>query len=104
MERRHRVFDNGTLTISKIVRKDAGSYACSATNRQGSSATQSGELKVIGECLAMIHFAAMLPHAALIIIINERPAAITPVVDLEHGFPGRTVSPCREISCHNNII
>lgn len=52
MERRHAVFANGTLVISKVVRKDAGTYACTAVNRGGNSATQSGQLKVIGKKFA----------------------------------------------------
>lgn len=51
MERRHQVLDNGTLIINKVIRKDGGMYACSATNRQGNSATQSGQLNVIGKPL-----------------------------------------------------
>ena len=49
LERRHHIFENGTLSINKVIRKDAGLYACTATNRQGQSATQSGQLKVIGK-------------------------------------------------------
>ena len=49
MERRHQVLENGTLIIKKVVRKDTGMYACSAVNRHGNSATQSGQLNVIGE-------------------------------------------------------
>ena len=49
MERRHQVLENGTLIIKKVVRKDTGMYACSVVNRHGNSATQSGQLNVIGE-------------------------------------------------------
>jgi len=49
VEHRQRVFDNGTLMISKVSRKDAGTYACTATDRQGTSSTQSGTIKVIGK-------------------------------------------------------
>ncbi len=55
MERRHEVFGNGTLSIRKVTKKDAGSYGCTATNRQGSSATQTGHLKVIGEFSLMLN-------------------------------------------------
>ncbi len=55
MERRHEVFGNGTLSIRKVTKKDAGSYGCTATNRQGSSATQTGHLKVIGELSLMLN-------------------------------------------------
>ena len=48
-DRRHQSFPNGTLLISKVARKDAGEYACTAANRQGTEATQKGALKVIGE-------------------------------------------------------
>ncbi|CAB4064419.1 DSCAM [Lepeophtheirus salmonis] len=46
-DRRHLVFDNGTLIISKVIRKDTGRYFCTASNRQGTSASQSGDLKVL---------------------------------------------------------
>ncbi len=49
MERRHETLENGTLQITKVVRKDAGLYACTATNRQGDSASQSGQLRVMGK-------------------------------------------------------
>ena len=48
LDRRHHVFHNGTLLINKVTRKDTGTYACTATGRQGASASQSGHLKVIG--------------------------------------------------------
>ena len=35
-----------------MARKDAGEYACTAANRQGTEATQKGALKVIGESSA----------------------------------------------------
>ena len=54
MERRHQVLENGTLIIKKVVRKDTGMYACSAVNRHGNSATQSGQLNVIGESIIII--------------------------------------------------
>ncbi len=50
LDLRHHVFDNGTLIISKVTGKDEGEYSCTATNRQGTEATQRGLLKVIGEC------------------------------------------------------
>ena len=51
LDRRHHVFHNGTLLINKVARKDSGTYACTATGRQGVSSTQSGHLKVIGKLL-----------------------------------------------------
>ena len=48
LDRRHHVFHNGTLLINKVTRKDTGTYACTATGRQGASSSQSGHLKVIG--------------------------------------------------------
>ena len=54
MERRHQVLENGTLIIKKVVRKDTGMYACSAVNKHGNSATQSGQLNVIGESIIII--------------------------------------------------
>ena len=48
LDRRHHVFGNGTLVIPKVTRKD-GEYSCSAKNRQGTEATETGLLKVIGK-------------------------------------------------------
>lgn len=51
LDRRHQVFHNGTLVITKVAKKDTGLYACTAKNRQGTEATQTGTLRVIGESL-----------------------------------------------------
>ena len=60
MDRRHQWFSNGTLLISKVARKDAGQYACTAANRQGTEATQKGQLKVIGELLIPENYYSLL--------------------------------------------
>ena len=63
LDRRHKVFHNGTLEISKVSRKDAGDYACSASNRQGTVATQKGTVKVIGEgCARLRNVMLVLRH------------------------------------------
>ena len=75
LERRHHIYENGTLSINKVIRKDAGLYACTATNRQGQSATQSGQLKVIGKLLftktANYWFATITSHIVQIMKFRQ---------------------------------
>ena len=51
LDRRQQVFHNGTFVISKVNRKDAGEYSCTAANRQGTVATQKGHINVIGKSI-----------------------------------------------------
>lgn len=50
VNRRQRVYTNGTLIIEQIQRQeDAGTYTCQAQNRQRHSARRDVEVQVIGE-------------------------------------------------------
>jgi hypothetical protein len=50
INRRHLVFKNGTLVIEKLqANQDAGSYMCTASNKQGNSASGVAHINVMGK-------------------------------------------------------
>ena len=89
MERRHQVLENGTLIINKVTRKDKGLYSCTATNRQGNSASQSGQLKVIGEFFPLELFLResqqcndINNHLFAVLGAKKKPALLGPYSEL----------------------
>jgi hypothetical protein len=50
INRRHLVFKNGTLVIEKLqANQDGGSYMCTASNKQGNSASGVAHINVMGK-------------------------------------------------------